>query len=124
MEKVWEFWSTPEHIKKWNQANDDWHTTKAENDLKVGGKFSSRMESKDGSKGFDFGGTYDEVKILGLISYSLEDGRKVEITFSSEGNTTKVTETFEPENTNPVEMQKSGWQAILDSFKKYAESKS
>ncbi len=120
--KVWELWTTPEHIKNWNKANDDWHTPKAENDLRAGGKFVSRMEAKDGSMGFDFGGTYDEVKAKQLIGYTLDDGRKVEITFSSEGNQTRITENFEPENTNPIEMQEEGWQAILDNFKKYAES--
>jgi len=121
-EKVWELWTTPEHIKNWNKANDEWHTRKAENDLRPGGKFVSRMEAKDGSMGFDFGGTYDKVDAKKLISYTLDDGRKVEINFSSTGKHTKITETFEPENTNPVEMQREGWQAILDNFKKYAES--
>ena len=123
-EKVWELWTTPEHIKNWNKANDDWLTISAENDLRPGGKFVSRMEAKDGSMGFDFGGTYDEVKAHRLISYTLDDGRKVEIIFSTEGDTTKITERFEAENTNSAEMQKGGWQAILDNFKKYAESKS
>ncbi|MDT7829389.1 SRPBCC family protein [Pricia sp. S334] len=121
--KVWELWTTPEHIKNWNRASDEWHTTKAENDLRAGGKFVSRMEAKDGSMGFDFGGTYDEVRAKEGITYTLDDGRKVEIVFSSEGNKTNITETFEPENTNPAEMQREGWQAILDNFKKYAESK-
>ncbi len=122
IEKVWELWTTPEHIKNWNKANDDWHTPKAENDLRPGGKFVSRMEAKDGSMGFDFGGTYEEIKAKKLISYTLEDGRKVEIIFSPEGDTTKVTESFEAESTNPIEMQRDGWQAILDNFKIYAES--
>lgn len=123
VEKVWEFWTTPEHIKNWNKATDDWQTTKAENDLRPGGKFVSRMEAKDGSMGFDFGGTYDVVDTNTLIFYTLDDGRKVEIIFSSEGATTKIIETFEAENTNPIEMQQGGWQAILNNFKKYAESK-
>lgn len=122
VEKVWKFWTEPKHITKWNSASDDWHTPFAENDLKVGGKFLSRMEAKDGSFGFDFGGVYDEVELNERISYTLGDGRKVGITFISQDNETKVIETFEAENTHPIEMQKAGWQAILDNFKKYAES--
>ena len=124
IQKVWNLWTQPEHIKKWNKASDDWQTTKVENDLRVGGKFNSRMEAKDGSIGFDFGGTYNEVEPNELISYTLEDGRMVVISFSSEGNFTKILETFEPEDQNTLEVQKQGWQAILDSFKKYTESKS
>ncbi|MEO6287340.1 MAG: SRPBCC family protein [Dyadobacter sp.] len=122
VEKVWEAWSSPEHIVKWNSASDDWHTTKAENDLRTGGAFSSRMEAKDGSFGFDFGGVYDEVKEHELITYTLGDERKVEIHFKDLGGKTLVTESFDAEGTNPVEMQRSGWQAIMDSFKKYTES--
>lgn len=121
-EKVWTYWTEPEYIKKWNHASDDWHTTSAENDLRVGGKFSSRMEAKDGSFGFDFGGTYDEVKPHHFISYTLGDGRKVSITFEKAGNETKVVEEFEAEATNSNEMQQSGWQAILDNFKKWVEA--
>lgn len=120
VEKVWEYWTVPGHITKWSNSSDDWHTPYAENDLKVGGKFVTRMEAKDGSFGFDFGGTYDEVRVQEFISYTLEDGRKVEITFISHGNDTKVIEVFDPETTNPVEMQQEGWQAILENFKKYA----
>jgi len=122
VEKVWKLWTGAEHITKWNAASDDWHTPRAENDLRVGGKFLSRMEAKDGSFGFDFWGVYDEVKINELIASTLGDGRKMKITFSSEGNATKVVETFEAEGTNPIEMQRGGWQAILDNFKKYAEA--
>ena len=120
--KVWEYWTKPEHIIKWNNASDDWHTTKAESDLREGGKFSSRMEAKDGSFGFDFGGVYDKVKENELIEYTIGDGRKVKITFSNNGTETKVVETFEAENTNSIEMQKGGWQAILDNFRKYTET--
>ena len=121
VEKVWEFWSNPEDIVKWCSPSDDWHTPRAENDLQVGGAFTSRMEAKDGSFGFDFGGIYDEVKTNELITYTMADGRKVEIIFEADGQNTKVTETFDAEDINPVEMQQGGWQAILDSFKKYAE---
>jgi uncharacterized protein YndB with AHSA1/START domain len=122
VEKVWEYWSKPEHITQWANASDDWHTTRAENDLRTGGSFSSRMEAKDGSFGFDFGGIYDVVRKNEYIEYTLGDGRKVDITFSSQGNKTKVVQNFEAESTNPVEMQKGGWQAILDNFKKYTEN--
>ncbi|NHC43459.1 polyketide cyclase [Bacillus sp. MM2020_1] len=121
VEKVWEYWTEPKHITKWNNASDDWHTPIAENDLTVGGKFLTRMEAKDGSFGFDFGGIYDEVKLNELISYTMGDGRKVTITFKAQGNETEVIETFDAETSNPVEMQQAGWQAILDNFKKYAE---
>ena len=122
VEKVWEYWTAPQHIVKWNNASDDWHTTRAENDLRAGGKFSARMEAKDGSFGSDFWGIYDEVKTNELIAYTMDDGRKATIIFNSDGNTTKVTETFEAENENPVEMQRGGWQAILDNFKKHVEN--
>lgn len=121
VDKVWNFWTEPDHIKKWNNASDDWHTPFAENDLRAGGKFVSRMEAKDGSFGFDFGGTYDQVKLHEVISYSMEDGRKVDITFSGKGNETEIIETFDAETSNSVELQQQGWQAILNNFKKYAE---
>ncbi|PGS48794.1 SRPBCC family protein [Bacillus sp. AFS041924] len=121
IEKVWEFWTEPTHIKKWNSASDDWHTPIAENDLRVGGEFRSRMEAKDGSFGFDFGGIYDQVEKYQVIAYTLGDGRKVNITFREKDNQTEVIETFDAESTNPVEFQQQGWQAILDNFKKYTE---
>ena len=120
--KVWEYWTKPEHITKWNNASDDWHTPRAENDLRTGGKFSSRMEAKDGSFGFDFGGVYDDVITNKYIEYTLGDGRKVKIDFTPEGSTTKVSESFEAETMNSVDLQKSGWQAILNNFKNYTES--
>ena len=122
VEKVWEYWTKPEHITKWNNASDDWHTPWAKNDLREGGSFSARMEAKDGSMGFDFGGVYDAVKPNEYIEYTLGDGRKVKIFFTSKGNTTKVVESFEAENTNSLEMQQGGWQAIMDNFKKYTEA--
>ena len=122
VEKIWNYWTAPEHISNWCAASDDWHTPSAENDLRTGGKFSSRMEAKDGSFGFDFGGVYDEVITNKLIAYTIGDGRKVKITFSTEGAQTKVVESFEAESTNPIEMQRGGWQAILDNFKKYTET--
>lgn len=122
VDKVWACWTEPEHIKTWNSASDDWHTPIAENDLRVGGKFLSRMEARDGSFGFDFGGIYDEVVLHEKIAYTMADGRKVDISFISQGNETKIVETFDPESSNPIEMQQEGWQAIMDNFKKYAES--
>jgi uncharacterized protein YndB with AHSA1/START domain len=122
VEKVWDYFTKPEHITKWNNASDDWFTPHAENDLRVGGNFLYRMEAKDGSFGFDFGGTYDAVDNLAYLEYTIGDGRKVQVKFASDGNKTKLTEKFEAENMNSVELQKNGWQAILDNFKKYAES--
>ena len=122
VEKVWELWTEPQHIIKWNNASDDWHTPTAENDLRVGGEFLSRMESKDGKSGFDFTGKYDTVDKYNLIVYTLEDGRKVKVSFLSKGNETTVTEIFEAEEVNSIELQRSGWQAIFDNFKKYVEA--
>ncbi|CAM3030424.1 SRPBCC family protein [Hathewaya histolytica] len=121
IERVWKYWTEPQHITKWNNASDDWHTSFAENDLRVGGKFISRMEAKDASFGFDFGGTYTEVKLYEIIEYIMDDGRKVEINFINQENKTKIIENFEAEKSNPIELQRKGWQAILDNFKKYAE---
>lgn len=121
IEKVWDAWTKPEHITNWNFASEDWHCPRAENDVRTGGNFSSRMEAKDGSMGFDFAGTYDEVKEHELIAYTIGD-RKVRVTFVPLGFATLVREEFEPENENSLELQKNGWQSILDNFKKYAES--
>jgi uncharacterized protein YndB with AHSA1/START domain len=121
IEKIWKNWTEPEHIEKWNSASEDWHTTYAENDLRVGGKFLSRMEAKDGSFGFDFGGIYDEVELYKAIAYTLGDGRKVRIYFTESDNYTEISEAFDAESSTPIEMQQSGWQAILDNFKKYVE---
>jgi uncharacterized protein YndB with AHSA1/START domain len=121
VETVWKYWTEPEHIKKWNNASEDWHTTAAENDLRVGGTFLSRMEAKDGSFGFDFSGVYGEIKLYEVIAYTLGDERKVKITFIREENKTEVTETFEAESTHSIEMQEAGWQSILDNFKRYTE---
>jgi uncharacterized protein YndB with AHSA1/START domain len=122
VKKVWEYFTRPEHITQWNNASDDWHTPHAENDLRPGGSFVSRMEAKDGSFGFDFGGIYDAVTPNEYIEYTLGDSRKVKIHFTADGNSTKLIESFEAENTNSAEMQKTGWQAILDNFKKYTET--
>jgi len=123
IDTVWKKWTNPDDIVKWNNASDDWHTTRAENDLKVGGKFLSRMEAKDGSTGFDFSGTYDTIKQNEIIEYTADDNRKVQVHFYDGDDKTTVIEVFEAENENPIEMQKSGWQSILNNFKKYTESK-
>ena len=120
--KVWQYYTEPKHITKWNNASDDWHTTRAENDLRKGGKFLSRMEAKDGSFGFDFGGVYDEVKANELIAYTMDDGRKARIVFASADNRTKIVIDFDAETENPIELQRGGWQAILDNFKKYVQT--
>jgi uncharacterized protein YndB with AHSA1/START domain len=122
IEKVWDCWTSPTHTIHWNNASDDWHTPRAENDLRAGGKFLSRMEAKDGSVGFDFEGIYDAVKPHELIAYSLADGRKVQVTFANSGTQTIVTEKFDAEDENSIELQKGGWQSILDNFKKYTEA--
>ena len=122
VDKVWQYWSAPEHITKWNNASPDWHSPHSENDLRTGGKFSTRMEAKDGSMGFDFGGVYDDVRQNELIEFTMGDGRRVSVKFNGTGNETKIVETFEAEETNSIEMQRGGWQSILDNFKKYTES--
>lgn len=120
--KVWEYYNQPEHITKWNFAIDSWQCPKAENDLRVGGKYFARMEAKDGSFGFDLEAIYDEVTINEKMVYTMVDGRKVTIVFENRDNKTQVTITFDAESENPIEMQKAGWQAILNNFKKYVES--
>lgn len=120
--KVWQYWTIPEHIMKWNHASADWYTPYATNDLQEGGIFNYRMTSKDHKYGFDFNGVYDKIVPLQLISYTLGDGRKVRISFTEVSGNTKICEYFEPENVNPPEMQKTGWQAILNNFKLYLES--
>jgi|GEM_PF-475135 len=121
-EKVWRSWTEPEHIMKWNNASDDWHTTRSTNDVREGGMFTSRMEAKDGSAGFDFAGTYTEVTPLKSLAYTMEDGRAVSVTFEDRSGKTHISETFAAELENPLEMQRLGWLAILDNFKKYTQS--
>jgi uncharacterized protein YndB with AHSA1/START domain len=120
--KVWDYWTSPEHIVRWNSPSEDWHTPRAENDLRDGGKFLSRMEAKDGSFGFDFAGTYDKVVQHEIIDYTLGDGRRVHIRFAGTGNETNVDVDFEAEDINPIDMQRGGWQSILDNFRKYTEA--
>ena len=122
VDKVWNYWTTPKHITQWNNATPDWHSPRAENDLKAGGRFNIRMEAKDGSMGFDFWGIYDVVKPHEYIEMTLGDDRKVKIYFKGSGNQTHIEETFEAEGENPIEMQRAGWQAILDNFKQYTET--
>jgi uncharacterized protein YndB with AHSA1/START domain len=122
LEKVWRLWTSPEAIQQWNFASPDWHCPKAENDLRVGGKLSSRMEARDGSFGFDFTLIYDEVKDLEKVALTMEDGRKTSTWFEGQGSQTKVTTTFDAETENPVELQKEGWQSILNNFKNFTET--
>ncbi len=122
IETVWKCWTEPEHITKWNFASDDWCAPHAVNDLRTGGTFSFRMEAKDGSFGFDFGGVYDEIISHQKIAYTIGDGRKVTVNFSQLGNSCHVVEAFEAETVHPIEMQQAGWQAILHNFKKHVES--
>jgi uncharacterized protein YndB with AHSA1/START domain len=122
IKEVWEKWTKPEHITEWNFASDDWHTAKATNDLRKGGRFSATMAAKDGSASFDFNGEYTNVEKHKRIEYTIADGRKVSVIFDEGKDGVKVTETFEMENENPKEMQREGWQAILNNFKKYVEN--
>ena len=122
VEKVWELWTDPKHITNWYNASDDWHAPYAENDLRVGKKFKTTMAAKDGSAGFDFEGVYTNIQKHKLIEYKIADGRNVKIEFSNHGKETKVVETFETESTNSPEMQRTGWQGILDNFRKYTEA--
>lgn len=122
VQKVWDYYNKPEHLVKWNQASEDWHTVSAHSDLRVGGEFGSRMEAKDGSAGFDFGGVYDAVDLNKLIQYTMSDGRSVKINFEGDTEQTNVTVEFDAETENTLELQQEGWQAILDSFKNYTEN--
>lgn len=120
--KAWDYYTMPEHITKWNFASDDWQCPRAENDMRVGGKYSARMEAKDGSWGFDFEAIYSEINDGKSFSYGM-GGRDVSVRFEAKGDSTLVTVTFDAETENPIEMQQQGWQAILDNYKKYTENK-
>lgn len=122
LDKAWRCWTEPQHVSKWNFASDDWTSPQGTNDLRVGGKFNYRMEAKDKSAGFDFEGTYTKVEPHQRIEYVMADGRKVSVTFADQGGSTKVVETFDAESVHSEDMQRSGWQAILDNFRKHAES--
>ncbi len=122
IDKVWDYYTKPEHIMHWNNASEDWHTPKAENDLREGGKFLSRMESKDGTEGFDFTGVYTKVVDNSFIEYVMDDGRKVSVVMNAEDVNTEIQVQFDLETQNSEELQRQGWQAILDSFKKYVET--
>lgn len=122
IEKVWNAWNSPAHITQWCFASDDWHAPNAENDLQVGKKFSTTMAAKDGSVSFDFNGEYVNIKENEYIEYNIEGGRNVQITFEVADHKVFITESFEPETENKEELQRDGWQAILDNFKKHVES--
>lgn len=121
LERVWAAWTTPKDMMSWNAASDDWHCPSVTIDLRAGGEFHARMEAKDGSFGFDFGGTYTEIIPLKEVSSVLGDGRRIEVLFQSTDAGVEVTETFEIEDVNSAEMQRQGWQSILDRFQKYVE---
>ncbi len=123
IETVWSCWTQPEHITKWNFASDDWECPESSNDLAEDGKFKTKMAAKDGSISFYFEGTYNKIENNKRIDSELSDGRKIEVQFTETPDGTKVTETFDAETQNPEEMQKQGWQAILNNFKKYVEEK-
>ena len=120
--QVWNTWTDPKHIMQWCAASDDWHCPKATNDLRTGGAFSSTMAARDGSFSFDFEGVYDDVQLHKRIAYTMADGRTCEILFGEKDGGTLVTESFDAEAENSVEMQRAGWQAILDRFKAHAEA--
>ena len=122
IDKVWGFWTLPEHIKKWNIAIDDWLTQEVDNDLKEGGKFKYKMAKKDGSLSFDFEGIYTKVENLSLIEYRLDDNRTGKVSFEHNGNTVKITETFEPTKQDSESMQEKWCQTVIDNFKKYVEN--
>lgn len=122
IETVWDVWNKPEHITRWAFASQDWEAPHAENDLRTGGSFKTRMQAKDGSEGFDFEGVYTNVEDEKLIEYDMPDGRHIKITFEKTPEGVKITETFDPESKNSEDLQRAGWQAILDNFKKYTES--
>ena len=119
---LWRMWNAPEHIVCWNFASDDWHCPRAENDLRAGGRLCYRMEAKDGSFGFDYEAIYDQIIPDAKLEYTLTDGRRVETNFDDSGAGTRITTTFEAEQEHPADMQRLGWQALLDNFKRYAEA--
>ena len=121
IEKVWGYYTLPEHITKWNFASQDWQCPYASNDMRVGGKYLARMEAKDGSFGFDFEAVYDQIIVAESFSYTMPDGREVQVTFDDAGGKTEVSVSFDAETENPVEMQRAGWLTILNNFKKYTE---
>ena len=123
LDRVWGAWNDPADIVRWNAAQDDWHTTRSTVDLREGGRFLSRMEAKDGSAGFDFEGTYTRVRPGEAIAYRMSDGREVEVEFSERDGGVLVRETFDAEAENSPELQRAGWQAILDNFGRYVEGK-
>lgn len=123
VEKVWDYYTTPEHIVKWNFANDKWHCPKAENDLRNGGSFNFRMEARDGSFGYDYAGVYEDVMPLQYIKATLNDGRPVEVSFNRvDPQTTEIVKIFQPESQTPVEMQRDSWKHVLDNFGEYVEN--
>lgn len=122
VEKAWKFFSDPEHITQWAFASDDWHAPYADNDLRKDGKFKTTMAAKDGSFSFDFEGVYTNVVPNKVVEYAMSDGRKVKVDFEADGNSTRIRETFDPETENSIDMQRAGWQAILENYRRHVES--
>ena len=122
LQQAWDAWNNPADIKQWNSAQDDWHTTRSIVDLREGGRFLARMEARDCSAGFDFEGIYTRVVPHQTIEYRMSDGREVQVEFAERPDGVHVTETFDPENENSPELQRQGWQAILDNFRRYLEA--
>lgn len=122
VEHVWKCWTCPEDITQWNAASDDWHCPKASNDLRVGGRYSATMAARDGSVSFDFEADYDDVQVNKRLAFTMTDGRTCEVLFEKDGDGTRVTESFDAETENSIELQRNGWQAILDRFKSHAEA--
>lgn len=122
IQKVWNYYTQPEHITKWNFASPDWHCPSASNDMRIGGKYTARMEAKDGSFGFEFEATYSEITENQKFVYVMPDGREVSVSINEDNHLTNITVCFDTETENPVDLQREGWQAILNNFKNYAEN--
>ena len=122
IQKVWNYYTQPEHITKWNFATPDWHCPSASNDMRIGGKYTARMEAKDGSFGFEFEATYSEITENQKFVYIMPDGREVSVSINEDNHLTNITVCFDAETENSVELQREGWQAILNNFKNYAEN--
>jgi uncharacterized protein YndB with AHSA1/START domain len=123
LDAVWNAWNNPDDIRQWNNAQDDWHTTKSTVDLREGGLFTAQMEARDGSAGFDFEGSYTRIVPGKVIEYRMSDGREVSVEFAERPGGVLVKETFDTESQNPPELQRQGWQAILDNFGRHVEAK-
>jgi uncharacterized protein YndB with AHSA1/START domain len=122
VQKTWDYYTNPEHITQWNFADPSWQCPYATNDMKPGGRYVARMEAKDGSFGFDFEAIYEQVDEGKGFTYTMPNGRQVTVAFNENGQQTGIDVVFDPEEEHPLDMQKAGWQAILNNFKKYTEA--